>query len=192
MSELDQVLADISASEANQATARDWNPRYQGEIDIRIAADGSWFHQGRRFKRKSLVKLFAGILQRENDDYYLVTPVEKLRIEVEDAPFIATLVESIDARGQQAIIFTTNIGERIVVDQEHVIRVEIDSRTNQPRPYVHLRQGLNALISRSAFYDLLNLAYSTERDGVSYLTVTSMGKEFELGSTDEQANQRDS
>ncbi len=185
MSELDTILADIKAGEAISAARRDWNPHYQGEIDIRIAADGSWFHQQRRFRRDSMVKLFASILRREDEEYFLVTPAEKLRIEVEDAPFIATLVENIEADGQQAIVFTTNLGERIVADHEHAIRVEIDADSNIPRPYIHVRDGLDALISRSAFYDLLNLAQELERDGAGYLSVTSLGEEFELGSTDE-------
>jgi hypothetical protein len=185
MSELEQILADIESSTMTQAARRSWNPHYQGEIDIHIAADGTWFHQGRRFQRDSMVKLFAGILRREDDAYFLVTPAEKLRIQVEDAPFVATLVESIEDNGQQAIVFTTNIGEKVVVDQEHPIRVDIDASTNQPRPYVHLREGPDALISRSAFYDLLNLAQEIKRDGVGYLSVTSQGEAFELGSTDE-------
>ena len=185
MSGLDQILADIKASETGSASRREWNPPCQGEIDIRIAADGSWFHQQRRFQRDSLVKLFASILRCENKEYFLVTPAEKLRIEVEDAPFIATLVESIEDNGQQALVFTTNIGERIVADREHAIRVEIDAGTKMPRPYIHVREGLDALISRSAFYDLLNLAQEKERDGAGYLSVASLGEEFELGSIDE-------
>jgi len=185
MSELDQILADINAGEAGSAARRDWNPSCQGDIDIRIAADGSWFHRQRRFQRDSLVKLFAGILRREGEEYFLVTPAEKLRIEVEEAPFVATLVEIVENNGQQAIVFTTNIGERVVVDHAHAIRVEFDADTNAPRPYVHVREGLDALISRSAFYDLLNLAQECERDGNGYLSVTSLGEEFELGSTDE-------
>jgi hypothetical protein len=185
MSELDAILANIKATAASSAARRDWNPRNLGEIDIRIAADGSWFHQQRRFQRDSLVKLFASILRREDENYFLVTPAEKLRIEVEDAPFIATLVEIVEDNGVQAIVFTTNIGERFVADREHAIRVEIDADTNTPRPYVHVREGLDALISRSAFYDLLNLAQEKERNGKGYLSITSLGEEFELGSTDE-------
>ena len=185
MSQLDQILANIKSGEAARTARRDWNPGYQGEIDIRIAADGNWFHQGRPFRRDSMVKLFAGILRREGDDYFLVTPAEKLRIQVDDAPFVANLVECIEEKGQQAIVFTTNTGEQIVVDRNHPVRVDIDTHTNQPRPYVHIREGLDALISRSAFFDLLNLAHETERDGDAYLSISSMGKEFELGRTDE-------
>ena len=185
MSELEQILSAIKSGESLQAGKRRWNPRQQGEIDIRIAADGSWFHEGRRFQRDAMVKLFAGILRHEDSGYYLVTPVEKLRIQVEDAPFIANLVERVEDDGETAIVFTTNIGERIVVDVDHAIRVDIDAETREPRPYVHFRDGLEALISRSAFFDLLNLAHENTRDGGRYLAVTSMGQECELGSTDE-------
>ena len=99
MSELDQIFASIKSVDATQATRLEWHPRHQSEIDIRIAADGSWYHEGRRFQRDTMVKLFAGILRREQDDYYLVTPAEKLRIEVDDAPFIAVLVEQIIDNG---------------------------------------------------------------------------------------------
>ena len=185
MSELDQIMAEIKAGEAGSAARRNWNPAYQGEIDIRIAADGSWYHEQRRFQRDSLVKLFASVLRRENEEYFLVTPAEKLRIQVEDAPFVATLVENIDHGEQQAIVFTTNIGDRIIADRDHAIWVEVDTDGVSPRPYVRVRDGLDALISRSAFYDLINMAQETERDGRNYLSVTSLGEEFELGSTDE-------
>jgi len=185
MSELDQILASIQSTESTQAKRREWNPRHQGEIDIRIAADGSWHHEGRRFQRDSMVKLFAGLLRREQDDYYLVTPAERLRIEVEDAPFVAVLVEQIDDNGMPAIVFTTNIGESIVVDHAHGLRIDIDADTQEPRPYLHLRDGLEALISRSAFYDLLNLAYEIECNGAACLAITSMGQEFKLGNIDD-------
>lgn len=185
MSDLDQILDDIQSTEATQALRRQWNPAQRGVIDIRIAADGSWHHEGRRIQREALVKLFAGILRREGGAYYLVTPTEKLAIRVDDAPFVATLVERIDDEGEAAIVFTTNIGERIVVDREHALRIETDGQTGQPRPYVTVREGIEALIGRSAFYDLLNLAQEKRRDTGAYLAVTSMGQEFELGSIDE-------
>jgi len=160
-------------------------PIFRGEIAIRIAADGSWYHEGRRFQRASLVRLFTSILRREQDDYFLVTPAERLLIEIEDAPSAATLVGQTEENGQHAIVFTTNIGERIAVDRDHPIRVEIDEDTRQPRPYVLMHDGLEALINHSAFYDLINLVEETERDGSGYLSVTSLGETFELGSTNE-------
>ncbi len=185
MSELQQILAEIKSSQESSAARRRWNPNHQGQIDIRIATDGSWYHDGRKFQRQSLVKLFAGVLRREESGYYLVTPAEKLRIQVEDAPFTANLVETIDADGDQAIVFTTNVGDRILLDPAHALRIEIDATTGQPRPYVHVRDGLEALIGRAAFYDLINLADERERDGKTCFVVTSLGHEFELGSVDE-------
>ena len=185
MSELDRLLADIESGKARRRARRDWQPARQGRIDIRIAADGSWYHEGRRFQRPALVKLFAGVLRRENKAYYLVTPAEKLRIEVDDAPFVATLVDTVEDGGQRAIVFTTNIGERVVLDPEHALRIETDTDSGEPRPYLHLGDGLEALIGRGAFYDLVNLAQTRERDGKTLLVVSSLGHEFELGSIDE-------
>ena len=91
MSDFEKILADIESNQAAMTSKQAWNPARQGEIDIRIAADGNWYHEGRRFQRSSLVKLFASVLRREQEDYFLVTPAEKLRIQVEDAPFVATL-----------------------------------------------------------------------------------------------------
>ena len=185
MSELDQILADIQAGAETQALRRQWNPRNAGRIDIRIASNGDWYHEGRRFQREAMVKLFAGILRREDDDYYLVTPVEKLAIEVEDAPFIATLVERLQEGATPAIVFTTNIGERVLLDRDHGLRIDIDERSGEPRPYLQLDNGLEALISRSAFYDLVNLADEKQVGDATCLFVTSMGQEFNLGTIDE-------
>ena len=185
MSELDSILAEIEAGDRGNAARRAWNPALRGEIDIRIAADGSWYHEGRRFQREALVRLFASVLRREQDDYFLVTPAEKLRIEVEDAPFVAGLVETIDDETGQAVVFTTNLGERIVLDDEHPLRVDIDADSGEPRPYVLLRDGLEALISRRAFFDLANLAEEKKIHGEKVLTVNSRGHVFILGTTDE-------
>ena len=185
MSDFDKILADIESSEAASAARRDWNPGRRGDIDIRIEANGDWYHEGRRFRRAGLVKLFASVLRREADGYFLVTPAEKLRIEVEDAPFVATLVETVETDSEPAIVFTTNLGERILLDQDHPLRIETDPVSGEPRPYVRMRDGLEALIGRSAFYDLINLAEEIERDGRTCLAVRSLGQLFELGNVDE-------
>ncbi|MGD8347731.1 MAG: DUF1285 domain-containing protein [Gammaproteobacteria bacterium] len=187
MSELKQILADIEAVEASSEAKRAWNPEREGEIDIRIAADGRWYHEGRPFQRDSLVRLFASVLRREPEGYFLVTPAEKLRIEVEDAPFVANLVERIDTDGGQAIVFTTNTGSRIVVDREHALRVEVDAASGEPRPYVRMHDGLEALIGRGAFFELANFAEERERSGMRFLYVTSLGETFELGRCDGDA-----
>ncbi len=185
MSELDEIFDAIHAGDAASAAKRRWNPSRTGEIDIRIAADGTWYHDGRAFRRDALVRLFASVLRREGDDYFLVTPAEKLRIRVDDAPFTAGLVERIDDGGRAAILFTTSTGERIPLDADHPLRVETDPDTGEPRPYLRVRDGLDALIGRGAFYDLVQLADESERGGRRILTVESLGQTFELGSIDD-------
>ena len=181
MSELDNILSNIEQAAQQSEQRKLWQPKQVGEIDIRICADGQWFHEGRPFLRPSLVKLFASVLHKEEESYFLLTPVEKLKIQVEDAPFVATMLETQNS----ALVFTTNLGDQFVADAEHPVRVEIDTETQAPRPYVHYRDGLDALISRSAFFDLINLAEERERDGKVYLTVSSLGQTFELGCTEE-------
>jgi len=117
------------------------------------------------------------VLCKEDDDYFLITPAEKLKIQVDDAPFVATMVDA----QENALVFTTNLEDKFIADAEHPIRVEIDLETQTPRPYVHYRDGLDALISRNAFYDLINLAEEQVHDNNVYLTVNSLGQEFVLG-----------
>lgn len=184
MSELDQLLSEIEQSESAGRKLKNWQPKQEGSIDIRIAVDGNWYHEGRVFRRPALVKLFAGVLRKEKSGYYLVTPVEKLSIRVDDAPFVATMVERVIDNDQQALVFTTNLDERIVADDRHPIRVEIDPLNHEPRPYILVRDRLEALIGRNAFYDLLNLAEESTVDGNHFLTISSMGTVFILGCTD--------
>lgn len=188
MPELDQLLLDIEHAESSSHARKDWHPDNIGRIDIRIAADGRWFHEGRPFQRPALVKLFASVLRREGNTHYLVTPAEKLAIQVDDAPFVATTfvattIETLNNQRAQAIAFTTTLGDTIIADSNHPIRVEIDSFNQQPKPYIHFRNGLDALISRSAFFDLANTAQEIKHDGHNYLAVHSMGVAFMLGPT---------
>lgn len=134
-----------------------WNPPFCGDLDIRIARDGAWYYLGTPFTRFELVKLFASILKLEDGKYYLVTPVEKVGITVEDAPFVAV---DFDVAGQgrdQMITFTTNIGDSAAAGPDHMIRAERDPETGEPSPYVMIRAGLEALIDRKSFYRLADL-----------------------------------
>lgn len=149
-----------------------WNPAHSGEIDIRITSDGAWYHEGARIGRERLVRLFSTILRKDPDGIYLVTPVEKLKITVEDAPFVAVRVD----REGDALKFTTNVGDVVEAGPENPIRVETDA-TGEPRPYVHVRRGLEALIARPVFYELVEMA--ADRDGE--LGVESGGQWFALG-----------
>ena len=142
-----------------------WHPEHCGEIDIRIRKDGVWFHEGSPIGREALVRLFSTVLRLDPDGYHLVTPVEKMRITVEDAPFIATRVDRVQKDdGGEALVFQTNVGDTLEAGPDNAIRVEIDSETGEPRPYVHVRRGLEALIARPVFYELAEMA--REQDGV--------------------------
>ena len=160
-----------------------WHPDFLGDMDMRIARDGTWFYLGSPIKRQRMVKLFASILRYDPDGtYYLVTPVEKFAIVVDDAPFQAV---AMDARGQgrgQALTFRTNVDDQVMAGPDHPLRVEIDPGTEEPSPYVHVRAGLEALISRAIFYDLVELAVEEERDGGPQLGIWSAGAFFPIGS----------
>jgi uncharacterized protein len=134
-----------------------WNPSHCGEIDIRIRKDGVWCHEGAPIGREALVRLFSTVLRLDPDGYHLVTPVEKMRITVEDAPFIATRVDRVG----EALIFQTNVGDTVEAGPDNAIRVEIDPASGEPRPYVHVRRGLEALIARPVFYELAEMATLT-------------------------------
>jgi len=159
-----------------------WNPAHCGEIDIRIARDGTWFHQGTPIGRKEIVRLFSTILLKEADSFYLVTPVEKMRIRVEDAPFLAVLLESQGSGREQRLVFTTNVGDEVVAGPDNPIRVETDSRTGEPSPYIHVRRGLEARISRPVFYQLADMTDSQIDSRL--LGVWSAGRFFVLGSAE--------
>lgn len=158
-----------------------WNPAHCGDIDIRIARDGTWFHQGSPIGRKELVRLFSTILRKDADGFHLVTPAEKMRIVVEDAPFLAVLMRAEGEGRDQNIVFTTNVGDETVAGVDNPIRVETDAATEEPAPYVHVRKGLEARIARSAFYHLADIAVPGEGDHKGKLGVWSGGLFFPLG-----------
>jgi hypothetical protein len=150
-----------------------WHPDREGTSEMRIDAQGRWFHQGGEIKRAALVRVFSTILRREADSYFLVTPVEKLSIEVEDAPL---LVVGMDVRGageSQEIVFVTHTDDLVIADEEHPIRM---GQGAEIRPYVEVRAGLDALINRPVYYRLAELAVETS-DGYG---VWSSGKFFSL------------
>jgi hypothetical protein len=170
---LDRVAeAAGAARRRGPAPVHLWTPAHSGEIDIVIRADGSWVHEGGVIGREALVQLFSTILRKDPDGIYLVTPGEKLRITVEDAPFVAVAVEA----GPEGLTFTTNVGDRVTADAEHPIRVQT-SADGTPRPYVEVRRGLEALIARPVFYELVELAET--RDGAPGLS--SGGAWFPIG-----------
>ena len=170
-------------------TAAAGPPFFCGDLDIRIAADGTWFHDGGPIGRKPLVKLFAGVLRREDDgDYWLVTPVERARIRVEDAPFLAVEMQVENAGRDQVLRFRTNLDDEISAGPEHP--VDFRSRPNgEPAPYVRVRGALDALVVRSVYYDLANICVVETVDGTPMTGVWSSGEffPFEAVAADEAA-----
>ena len=158
-----------------------------GDFDIRIARDGTWFHQGSPIGRKPLVRLFASVLRREADgEFWLVTPVERGRVIVDDAPFVAVELAASGTGSSQILRFRTNIDDWVEADAAHPIRVAQAPDSGEPRPYILVRDGLEALIARSAYYHLVELAVEREAGGEAggetVLGVWSKETFFPLGS----------
>lgn len=158
-----------------------WNPPFCGDLDIRIARDGTWFYLGTPIGRFELVKLFSSILKREDGKYFLVTPVEKVGITVDDAPFVAVDFEATGTGETQELRFTTHVGDDATAGPDHPIRVVRDPETGEPAPYVLIRADLEALIDRKSFYRLVDLG--THRDG--WFGLWSGGQFFPVIPSDE-------
>ncbi len=190
MSEQKNVTVDAEGLAASARAAKKgrglppvhlWNPPFCGDLDIRIARDGTWFYLGTPIGRFELVKLFSSILKMEDGKYFLVTPVEKVGITVDDAPFVAV---DFTARGEgtaQVLTFTTHVGDETVAGPDNPIRVERDPETGEPSPYVHVRAGLEALIDRKSFYRLVEIG--AHHDG--WFGLWSQGAFFRIIPSDE-------
>lgn len=158
-----------------------WNPEHCGRIDLVIKRDGTWFHEGSPIGRARLVRLFSTVLRREGDAYFLVTPVEKMEIAVEDAPFIAVLMRREGGGDAQRLVFTTNVGDETVAGPDHPLVFRKDPETGEGAPYLEVRRGLEARIARAVFYDLVELGETREIDGEKVFGVASDGAFFSFG-----------
>ncbi|WP_417317394.1 DUF1285 domain-containing protein [Emcibacter sp.] len=176
---------DLFAQEARKAAGgkglppvHKWNPEFCGDIDMEIRRDGSWYYMGTPIARPAMVKLFSTILRHDEDGkYYLVTPVEKVGIRVEDRPFVAVELQKEGEGEEQILHFRTNLDDYVTADADHPLRVETDPETGEPSPYLLVRDRLEALISRPVYYELADMAL--ERDGA--FGVWSAGQFFILG-----------
>ncbi|MEM9785902.1 MAG: DUF1285 domain-containing protein [Pseudomonadota bacterium] len=153
-----------------------WNPPHCGQIDMRIARDGTWFYMGTPIGRPELVRLFSTILRKDADEYVLVTPVEKVGITVDDAPFVAV---DFNRKGD-GLEFETNVGDRMIAGPDHPIRVERDAATGEPSPYVLVRANLEALIDRKSFYRLVEIGEHATHEDVQWFGVRSLGQFFPI------------
>ncbi len=158
----------------------EWHPEHCGDSEICIRRDGTWTHKGDPFKREKLVKMFSRIIRLDDDEkYYLVTPVEKMLLTVEDVPFLVVGFDIVLSEGVQKIVFETSLGDQVVVDAEHPVTVH--TLNDEPAPYVVVRKNLKARIARSVFYQLIDVAVSEQQGAENVLFLESSGEHFELG-----------
>ncbi|MEQ1405136.1 DUF1285 domain-containing protein [Neorhizobium sp. Rsf11] len=156
-----------------------WNPPFCGDIDMEIRADGTWFYMGTPIGRAPLVRLFSTVLRKDEDGKtYLVTPVEKVGIEVVDAPFLAVEMQATQREGDRILTFRTNVGDVVEAGAEHPLRFAIAGENRELKPYLLVRGRLEALVSRPVMYDLVELGETIVVDGVPMFSVRSGGKVF--------------
>ncbi len=153
---------------------------------MRIAADGTWYYLKTPIGRPALVKLFASVLRREGDSYFLVTPVEKCGLQVDDAPFVAVELKVCDEGGGERVLhFRTNVDEWVACGPEHPLRFEPETATGGLKPYLHVRRDLWAKVTRSLFFDLVELGEERQVDGTAMFGVVSMGTFFAMAPADQ-------
>ena len=179
---LAELMTALEDTEGGQRPVETWNPSYCGEMDMVIKADGSWWHEGSPITRRALVDLFASILRKDEDgETYLVTPVEKIKIDVERGHFVAVRVDVEGEGSAQRIFFTTNLDEVIEAGEAHPIRVETDTDTMEPAPYVTVRGRLEASLNRPVFYELVENAVERDTPEGKQLGIWADGQFFPLG-----------
>jgi uncharacterized protein len=170
-------LQEIGRTGRGKISPENWNPPFCGDIDMRIASDGTWYYLNSPIGRKPLVQLFASVMRREEDlRYYLVTPVEKCGIRVDDAPFVAVAMAVSGQGGDQEIALTTNLDDTVTVDDRHPLRFADEVGTAGLKPYVLVRGRLEALVARPIFYDLVALGTVERRQDTDWFGVWSGGR----------------
>jgi len=162
-----------------------WNPPFCGDLDMRIGADGTWFYLKTPIGRPALVKLFASVLKREGDKYFLVTPVEKCGIQVDDVPFLAVELKTGQSVGGRVLNFRTNVDDWVECGPEHPLRFEPESGTGGLKPYLHVRRDLWAKVTRSLFFDLVDLGEERDVGGAAMFGVMSKGAFFPRAPADQ-------
>ena len=162
-----------------------WNPPFCGDLDMRIGTDGTWYYLKTPIGRPALVKLFASVLKREGEKYFLVTPVEKCGITVDDAPFLAVELKAEETSAGRVLNFRTNVDDWVACGPEHPLRFEPEAGTGGLKPYLHVRRDLWAKVTRALFFDLVELGEEREVEGQAMFGVTSMGAFFAMAPADQ-------
>ncbi len=174
------ALAKASGETKGPPPVELWNPPFCGDLDMRIAADGTWYYLRTPIGRPALVRLFASVLKREGDKYFLVTPVEKCGIIVDDAPFLAVELKLEQSPSGAVLNFRTNVDDWVVCGADHALRFEPEVGTGGLKPYLHVRRDLWAKVTRALFFDLVELGEEREVAGQAMFGVTSQGVFFPM------------
>jgi uncharacterized protein len=183
---LDAITGSLARANAKgPPPVERWNPPFCGDLDMRIATDGTWFYLKTPIGRPALVKLFASVLKREGDSYFLVTPVEKCGITVDDAPFLAVELKIEDAAEGRVLHFRTNVDDWVACGPDHVLRFEPEAGTGGLKPYLHVRRDLWAKVTRALFFDLVELGEERDVDSEMMFGVSSMGMFFPMAPADQ-------
>jgi uncharacterized protein len=172
------------AGQKGQPPLHLWNPPFCGDLDMRIAADGTWFYLKTPIGRPALVKLFASVLWREGDKYFLKTPVEKVGITVDDAPFTAVEMKAEGEGAARTLSFRTNVDDWVTVGKDHALRFEPEDETGGLKPYLHVRRDLWAKVTRALFYDLVELGEERDICGRRMFGIASAGEFFAMAPAD--------
>ena len=175
---LEALTAGLPRENKGPPPVERWNPPFCGDIDMRIATDGTWFYQKTPIGRPALVKLFASVLKREGDKHFLVTPVEKVGIVVEDAPFLAVEMKTSSGESGRLLEFRTNVDDWVAGGPGHALRFEQQAANGGLKPYLHVRRDLWAKVTRALFYDLVALGEERDVDGKAMFGVESGGAFF--------------
>ena len=158
-----QYLKDAQTGHKRSIPPLDqFNPKHCGAMDLKVKANGEWWHEGQLIKRQALIDLFSTVLWKEDGKFYLKTPVEKIEIEVEDEPLFVNQVDRVEIEGKSYIQLSTTTQDVVIVDQEHPVFMR--EYSGELRPYVYVRFGINALIQRSAFFHLIEMGELLEND----------------------------
>jgi len=176
---LETIAASLSREKGGLPPVERWNPPFCGDIDMKIEADGTWFYQKTPIGRPALVKLFASILKREGENYFLVTPVEKVGLIVVDAPFLAVELK-VEHADQQKLTFRTNVDEWVEAGPGHALKFITEPATGGLKPYLHVRRELWAKVTRALFYDLVALGEERDVAGKRMFGVASNGEFFAM------------
>jgi len=177
---LEGIAAGLPRENKGLPPVERWNPPFCGDIDMRIGADGTWFYQKTPIGRPALVKLFASVLKREGDKYFLVTPVEKVGIVVDDVPFLAVEMNVSGDNTGRIIQFRTNVDDWISAGPGHALRFEPQPKNGGLKPYLHVRRDLWAKVTRALFYDLVGMGEERDVDGKTMFGVFSQGEFFAM------------